>query len=365
MLLMTTRSQLLWARREGGELIARQTGGFQIRNSNSYGFDRIMQDQSGYYLLGYRPSDETFNRRFHHIKAKVKRSGMKLRTRYGFFGVSEEEASRARLTPRDNANLALASPFAIQEIEVGLTSFFADDKTAGSIVRSFVYIDAKDLTFTRIGDQQKASIEFHGVIFGNNGAIAEQLRRSATIRLPDTDYQYALSNGLAVTFDMPVRRAGAYQVRVAIKDKTSAHIGTAGQYVAIPDLRNKKLAVSGIVLGAAADNANQGDANPGVRRFQPNSELRFAYVVYNASQFANPVMQAKLFRDGKNVYTGPDVPIETANQPDPNRIVVNSALRLGAELEPGNYYLQVVITDQGAKNKVAPVVQWIDFEIMK
>jgi hypothetical protein len=31
-----------------------------------------MEEQSGYYLIGYRPTDETFNRTFHHIKAKVK-----------------------------------------------------------------------------------------------------------------------------------------------------------------------------------------------------------------------------------------------------------------------------------------------------
>ena len=86
-----SRSDLLWRRREGGELIARQTGGFQVRNSNSFELPRILQDQNGYYLLGYSPTSETFNRRFHHIKAKVKRSGMTLRTRYGFFGVSEED----------------------------------------------------------------------------------------------------------------------------------------------------------------------------------------------------------------------------------------------------------------------------------
>src|SRR6185503_7839702 len=108
----------------------------------------IVQDQSGYYLLGYRPTEETFNRKFHHIKAKVTRSGMTLRTRFGFFGVTEEDASKTRLTPRDITNLALASPFAAQDIEVGLASFFWSDKTAVSLIRNFVFIDASDLEFT-------------------------------------------------------------------------------------------------------------------------------------------------------------------------------------------------------------------------
>src|ERR1051325_4005016 len=125
--LLSLRSGLLFDRRQGAELIARQTGGFQIRNSNSFQLDRIVEDQSGYYLLGYRPTDETFNRHFHHIKAKVKRSGMTLRTRYGFFGVTEEEANRTKATPHNSTDLALVSPFGVQDIEVELTSFFSDD----------------------------------------------------------------------------------------------------------------------------------------------------------------------------------------------------------------------------------------------
>lgn len=364
--LMSSRSRLLWLRREGGEIIAKQTGGFQIRNSNSYGFNRIMEDQSGYYLIGYRPTDETFNKRFHHIKAKVKRSGMEIRTRYGFFGVSEEEANRSRLTPRDMTNLALASPFAAQDIEIDLTSFFANDKTAGSIVRSFLHIDPKNLAFTRVNDQQQASIEFQSVIFGNNGAVVEQLRRGATIRLSDDEYGQVARTGLGFTIDLPVKRPGDYQVRVAIRDRVSSKIGSAGQFVAIPDLDKKNLAVSGIVLGTAAADLREAMANPGARRFQQNSDLHFAYMIYNASQFVNPVMQTRLFRDGKNIYKGAEVAIQTANQPDPNRLFVTGGIQLSADLEPGSYYLQVVITDKNAKNnKAVPVVQWIDFEIVK
>src|SRR6185436_5448417 len=39
----TMRSNLLFDRRQGAELIAKQTGGFQVRNSNSFQLDRIME----------------------------------------------------------------------------------------------------------------------------------------------------------------------------------------------------------------------------------------------------------------------------------------------------------------------------------
>ncbi len=76
-------------------------------------------------------------------------------------------------------------------------------------------------------------------------------------------------------------------------------------------------------------------------------------------------METKLFRDGKVVYSAPEVPIQTAGQPDPERVLVSGKVPLSRDLEPGFYYLQVVITDKEAKGKALPVMQWIDFEVVK
>jgi len=371
--LASSRSRIMWDRREGGDLLARQTGGYQVRNSNSFRLDEIMNDQSGYYLIGYRPTDETFNRRFHHVKAKVKRSGMSLRTRFGFFGVSEEEAKRKETGPsvRDLTNLALISPFAAQDINVDIGAFFANDAANGSIVRSFVYLDAKDMMFTPAAGRQQATLDLHGVIFGDNGTVVQQLTRTATISLSQSDYELALNYGMQLTFDMPVKRPGAYQVRIAARDKSSSRIGSAGQFVAVPDLKNNKMfATSGVVLGVGVDGAKHELYNAGARRFAPNSDLCFAFMVYNATNQTgasrNLVMQTKLFRDGKSVYSGPEEPVKLATTPgDLSRGFASGVVRLAPDLAPGNYYLQVTFKELGVKDKVAPQVQWVDFEVQK
>lgn len=361
--LTTLRTKTMMARREGGDSLAKETGGFQIRNSNFFQLERILEDQSGYYLLGYRPSEETFNRRLHKIKAKVKRSGLNVRTRFGFFGVSEEESNRAKPTAREQTNMALASPFMAQDVNLDMTSFFIHDPTVGSIVRSFIYIDGKDLTLTGVNGRYQGSIELHGVVFGDNGVVVEQVTRGATLSLPESDYQHARSQGVRLSFDIPVKRAGAFQVRVAARDRPSSRIGSAGQFVLVPDLKKKQMAVSGILL--AENGADQSITNVGTRRFAPNAELSFAYMLYNAAN-RNLVMDVKLFRDDKNVHSGPPTPIVASDQTDPSRVAVNGVLRLTPELEPGNYYLQIMITDKDAPaKKVAPVIQWVDFEIVK
>ena len=92
------RSRQIQARREGANMLAKATGGFLVHNQNDFQFDKILEDQNGFYVIGYRPSTETFNKQFHKIRARVKTSGYEVRTRSGFFGMSEEEAKRLKET---------------------------------------------------------------------------------------------------------------------------------------------------------------------------------------------------------------------------------------------------------------------------
>ena len=55
--LINTRSTELQRNTDGVELMAKQTGGFVVSNKNDFGFERVFEDQSGYYLIGYRPRE--------------------------------------------------------------------------------------------------------------------------------------------------------------------------------------------------------------------------------------------------------------------------------------------------------------------
>jgi VWFA-related protein len=367
--IMSQRSQSIQMRREGAELIAKQTGGFLVRNSNDFKLNEILEDQSGYYLIGYRPSDETFNRTFHHIKARVKKSGMTLRTRYGFFGVSDDEVAKSKRTPSDKVTVALLSPFKTQELPVDLTAFFTHDK-AGSFIRTFVSINATDLVFTPTPDGwHEASIQLREMIFGNNGAVVDQQTFDRKISLRGATYEKALREGIMLNVDLPIKKPGAYQVRVAATDVTSAKVGSVGQFVEVPDLSNKRLALSGIVMSPANDETKDG-VNAAHRRFKSDSVLRFGCGVYNASldpvtHQPNLSLQILLYRDGKQILSSPPMPVDTRNQQDPAHLLASGVLTLGPELEPGFYYLQIVATDALAKDKDAKAKQWIDFEIVK
>jgi VWFA-related protein len=386
---LTTRSRLLQLDRAGSVLLARETGGFLVRNSNDFGLQRVMRDQEGYYLIAYRPRSTTFNRKFHHIKARVKRPGVTVRTREGFFGVTDEEARPIELTNRDKMNIALMSPFGAVDIDVRLTALFANVPVTGSLLRSLLYFQARDLTFTDEPDGwHQSTFNLSGIVFGDNGAVVNQVNETRTLRLQGKEYDRALRDGIVYQLDMPIKNPGAYQFRVAVRDATSSRIGTAGQFIEVPDLK-KELALSGITLSSgtasttperpgsngtarpAGDQivADNSMANPANRRFHKGSNLFFGYVVYQAqldktTRLPGLTAQAKIFRDGKLVYEGGLKPLDHTGQIDLERITGGGGVQLGM-LPPGEYILQIFVNDALAQEKNRTGTQWIDFEIVQ
>jgi len=178
-----------------------------------------------------------------------------------------------------------------------------------------------------------------------------------------------------------MKKPGAFQFRVAVRDHDSAKIGTAAQFVAVPDLATNELTVSGIVLTSDAASTTPTETSPvgaesdrfalpGARTFQRGSSLVFGYAIYDAQRDKTTLLpqmtsQTRLFRDGKLVYTGASVPLSMAGQSDLQRITGGGRLQLGADFPIGEYVLQVVITDNPGKEKQRTATQWIDFEIVK
>ena len=64
------------------------------------GLTRILADQSGYYLVAYEPDADTFARiggaaPFHDVEVKVRREGLDVRSRKGFYGVTDETVAES------------------------------------------------------------------------------------------------------------------------------------------------------------------------------------------------------------------------------------------------------------------------------
>ena len=400
---LRSRSFALFESQSGLDYLARETGGFLIKNSNDIarGVRRIVEDQKGYYLIGYRPEAETFDRRYHKFSVRVKRPGLTVRTRTGFYGIRDPEARPVRRTRNEQLLGALISPFASAEVRLRLTTIFGNSEQDGSFMTSLMHIDGNNLKFAKQTDgTYRTVIDVAGVTYSDNGRVVDSRDQTVTLTMKEEAYQKAQRDGLVYSFVIPVKRAGAYQLRMAVRDTATARTGSASQFIEVPDLKKDRLVLSGLVLsglrgnggaaaasspGSAAEGkAQAGDAaaasgdggmpvslaSPAVRRFRRNSNLTFAYAIYNArldktARLPQLTQQARLFRDGVLVFDGPATPLNLDSLPDPKRINLGGSLNLGAGLPPGEYVLQIVVTDALAKGKHRTATQWSDFEIVE
>ncbi|MCP9495326.1 MAG: VWA domain-containing protein [Pyrinomonadaceae bacterium MAG19_C2-C3] len=373
---------------DGLNYLAQQTGGFFIRNTNDIagGVRRVLRDQEGYYLLGYRPDAATFDaanaRRFNRIEVKLKRPGLRVRTRTGFLGVTDENATPVAPRTREAQIVeALTSPFSKSGVELRLTSLFTNDPKSGSYLRSLLYIGGRDLQFTKEADGwHKTVFDVVALMFNQDGKVVDQVNRMETVRVRGEQYDIAQRSGFTYTMNVPLKQPGAYQFRVAVRDTGTSRTGSASQFIEVPNIKKNNLALSGLVVlgtppsATAANAANasivEAEALPAVRRFRPLMEIDYGYLVYNAKldkASGQPQIetQARLYREGQLVFTGRQLPLNTNGQPDLKRLPVNGRLKLGTDLTPGEYVLQVVVTDLLAKGKNRIRAQVTDFEIVK
>jgi VWFA-related protein len=364
------REHQLFRGREGSDLIARRTGGFLIKNSNGFDLPRIMDDQQGYYLIGFRPTEETFDRKFHHLKVGVKRNGLTVRSRDGFFGLTSQEMRPPLLSAPDEMKKALGSPFGAKDVSMRLTTFFIDEDK-GPLLRSFLYFDPHDLTFTDGPDGVRAaSIEVKAMLFGDNGTIVEEANQRGSIGITPNMYERSSREGVIYSFDLPAK-VGGIQFRVAVRDVASGRIGSAGQFVDIPNLQGGLLAMSGIVMRAATTDAAKNPfaddvrTGPAVRHFRQESTIDFGYVIYNANPKSELAAQARLYHDGKLILDPYPLTIGRPSTNDSRRVTSRGKLQLGSNLVPGDYVFQIIVTDLADKQKPRVASQWIDFEIVK
>ena len=369
---------------DGLVYFADRTGGKALLNSDDLnaGIQRALDEQAGYYLLAYLPDSDTFDadkRKFNTLEVRVKRPGLSVSYRSGFFNKATDDPPR--LTVERQIADALVSPFAQSDIALNISALHADDASDGAYIRSFLHIDARGLKFTDdAGGWKKATFDVAAVTFNEGGVPAESKETKYTIRTKGATYQSVLDRGFVYVLILPVKKPGLYQYRVAVRDAGTGKIGTASQTIEIPDLTKRRLTIASIAAENVSVSTWQNIASgkvgskPGqisvastllhdtvLRQFKAGTVLRYGFEVYNASG-PRLVSQARIFQTDKLVTEGNPNAIDVSNQKDPQRAKLSGAITLKDTLEPGEYVLHLTVIDR-VGNRSA--VQLFPFEIIK
>ena len=233
--------------------LSKKTGGLFIQDSNWFvnGIGPVQEEMKGYYMLTYAPPPSTFRMEsrfiYHRIQIKVKRPGSEVHARDGFYGMTQPENAPAGIS--SSLYTAIFSPFQYNDLNVNLASGYIDDPQKGYLLQSSMHLDAQDLSITEaIEGKSSIAIEAASVTADINNAIKDSSAHRYDFDVRKENIPWVREHGIRFSLTLPVKKPGAYYVRTAVRDPVSGRMGSAYQYIEIPDLNKDHLALSNIFI---------------------------------------------------------------------------------------------------------------------
>jgi VWFA-related protein len=237
--------------------LAGGTGGFASLNRNDFdtAFDRIVSENSSYYLLGFYSTNDRRDGRFRKLEVRTKRPGLRVRNRSGYFEARGRAPAQPLPSTSPNAlppavSAAVGSPIPMAGLPIKV--FAAPYKgTAPNAAVALVFeIDINPLSLVEKDGTFNEQLEVVYNTVNNDNKVFPGDRHTVTLALKADTYERMKTHGLRVLSQASLP-PGRYQMRVAAGDRS----GTAGSVVydlEVPDFSKAPLVMSGVSLTAAS-----------------------------------------------------------------------------------------------------------------
>ena len=358
--------------------LAEDTGGRALRNTNYFDrwVEKVLDETSNYYLLAWRPDKEEEKApRFRHVKVTIAgHPELSVRAPRGYVegpqpentaAVAKEAPAGDKPTKTSETDLrdALSDYYPRGTLPTQLSLTFLNTPKNETVLTSSMQIASRGLNYGDEG-KQPATIKLAGLILNDKGKIAASFKNQLNVN--PLKGEQTENSGIIYNEHTPLA-PGIYQVRVAARDEKSGRVGSAMQWVVIPDLARHELTLSSVLLGGQVlENAKGRDAGPQIQlsvdhRFSRLARLGYWMFIYNAKRDAtgapNLITQTQVLRDGRVMLVSPQRKLNNGGS-DPERIPFGEEMALHT-LAPGIYDLRVTITDSIAGTSVTRTIDFV------
>ena len=235
-------------------VLSSETGGFALVNTNDFngGFERLVADNSAYYLLGYYSTNARRDGRYRKIEVKVRKPDLTVRARKGYVaarGRAESDKNDAKTPPelRD----ALLSPLPMSGLPLALgAAVFKGADNKGAVVISTL-VAARDLPLTESGGNFTNRLDVIITATDYAGKSYPGDRSTLTLGLKPDSVPRLRAGGFRVLnqIDLP---PGRYQLRVAVLEENTRRAGSVVYDLDVPDFSKEPLSISGLALTSAS-----------------------------------------------------------------------------------------------------------------
>jgi VWFA-related protein len=244
--LMTPAEAMLQARmhRDYLQTVSEGSGGRAIFGTNDLakGLNRIFDENSAYYLLGYQATRDPADRTVKRIGVRVNRAGVTARTRNAYFGTPPKAApaSGPTLTPTLTGTLSGILPNPDVTLKATAAAFRIPGGRAGLALATGIEQRVLGDAGARVLEQ----LDVLAAAFSPDGQARGTARQTARVGLragtPDAAAYEILSR-----IDLP---PGQYQIRLAAHSAMTGKTGSVYFDVTVPDFNRDPVQLADLVL---------------------------------------------------------------------------------------------------------------------
>jgi len=346
--------------------MADQTGGRALRSTNFFDgwVNAVLDETSNYYVVAWRPeTDEEKLPKFRHVKITVVgQPELTVRAPKGYVAgpaaapakTATNSNTKAPKTPETELRDALGDFYPEDGLPTQLSLTYLNTPTNGLVVTSSIEISGSGVIYGT-DRKQPATIKLAGVVLNDKGKIASSFRNQLNIDPPKSGG----SDSIFYNHHTPLA-PGIYQFRVAARDEKSGNVGSAIQWIVIPDLTKSQLTLSSVLLGGQLLEEKHVQLSVD-HTFPRASQMGYWLFVYNAKRDGNGnpqlMVQTQVLRDGQAVLSSPQRRVNSGGQ-DAERIPFGEELALKT-LAPGKYDLKVTVKDGVAGTSASQLADFI------
>jgi VWFA-related protein len=373
--------------------LSSDTGGKAFFDSNDFApaFQRMQQDTSAYYVIGFRSTDSRRNGAYRRLSIKINRPDVKLEYRPGYYAPADFKHSNKEDRERELED-QLASDLPATDVAVYLQAlYFRLDDNRYSIPIS-ILVPGSQIPFVKGGDRDKATLDVIGEVKDTSGRRIGDARDTVKLAIDQSQQVRQKNIQYSTSFTLP---AGKYHLKFVVRENETGRMGSFETDITVPDLRKAPVKLSSVVLASQRIPAGKKADSPLVRDgeeivpnlphvFRQDQHLYFLYEVYNparavaaanTSQSAaqpqaasKPAKNSKpdkattpvrvftsieFLSDGMKVYETPLIQATQLNVPARDAIAFQFDVPL-AQLKPGLYTCQVNIIDDAGGSFTFP-----------
>ncbi|HEX2270211.1 MAG TPA: VWA domain-containing protein, partial [Pyrinomonadaceae bacterium] len=322
----------LAASQDGMNALAVDSGGKAFFNGGAVNdaINEALRETANYYLLAWRPnSEDQKSPTFKRVEISIPgRPELSVRVARGFFSSEPqpEEKPSEIIKAVDTTNTAnnvggalmsaLAAPSARTGLPTQLFVSFVDVPGSGPVLTAATQISTDGLGYGADG-KQPAAIDLAGVVLNDQGKQAGSFKTRLNVN-PLAPATTTSEPSVVYSHKLPLK-PGIYQIRVAARDEKSGSVGSAAQWIEIPDLSSKKLTLSTLLLGEHSVD----------RRFSREAQMTLFTLIYNATGTAPKLeSQIEILRGEQRVVASPVMPVAVEPNSDLARIPYGAGVGL-------------------------------------